>query len=413
MPTNDVSADSLIRRRHVLYVEGYDPQGAEGYHHLFSRSFRRFLKNWPLQTSISDMQIDSDDLAHWTIDAKGPNWQVATRYDFLRQEQMIRANMAEPLWRQVPRAVGWIVDYLLTGTIVRVFRASWQYGLALVYFQVLLLLWIALSVVGGWLAARGAAQFAGLSDIASIAVGVMIGFGCFLALRPLADYLQVVQINSHWPYLVGYARGRPSCFDRPIEAGALQLVATAKGNDADEIIVVGHSGGGVIAPAVVARALELDPELGRHGPRVVLLTPGSLMPGVGLHRGAAKVHAAVERVAVEPSVLWIDAQARKDWLNFWDFDPVAGIGVDAGARRCNPLIWNVRFRDMLHPEFYGRLRWNLFRMHYQFIMANDMRAPYDYCMLVSGPVAVEDWARRGPEMLAAFTADAAYTEPRA
>ena len=35
----------LIRRRHVLYVEGYDPQGAEGYHNLFSRSFRRFLKN--------------------------------------------------------------------------------------------------------------------------------------------------------------------------------------------------------------------------------------------------------------------------------------------------------------------------------------------------------------------------------
>ncbi len=51
MPTNDGSADALIRRRHVLYVEGYDPQGAEGYHNLFSRSFRRFLKNWPLQTS--------------------------------------------------------------------------------------------------------------------------------------------------------------------------------------------------------------------------------------------------------------------------------------------------------------------------------------------------------------------------
>ena len=106
MPTNDGNADALVRRRHVLYVEGYDPQGAEGYHNLFSRSFRRFLKNWPLQTSVSDVQIDSDDLAHWTIDVKGPNWQVATRYDFLRQEQMIRVNMAKPLWRQVPRALG-------------------------------------------------------------------------------------------------------------------------------------------------------------------------------------------------------------------------------------------------------------------------------------------------------------------
>ena len=34
-------------------------------------------------------------------------------------------------------------------------------------------------------------------------------------------------------------------------------------------------------------------------------------------------------------------------------------------------------------------------MHYQFIMANDMRAPYEYMMLVCGPVPVEQWARRG------------------
>ena len=64
----------------------------------------------------------------------------------------------------------------------------------------------------------------------------------------------------------------------------------------------------------------------------------------------------------------------------------AGIGIDAGAKRCNPLIWTVRLRDMLAPAFYSKLRWNLFRMHYQFIMANDMRAPYEYMMLVCGPV---------------------------
>ena len=45
VPMNEGGAEPLIRRRHVLYVEGYDPQGAEGYHNLFSRSFRRFLKN--------------------------------------------------------------------------------------------------------------------------------------------------------------------------------------------------------------------------------------------------------------------------------------------------------------------------------------------------------------------------------
>ena len=63
---------------------------------------------------------------------------------------------------------------------------------------------------------------------------------------------------------------------------------------------------------------------------------------------------------------------------------------------------------MLAPEFFKKLRRSWFRMHYQFIMANDMRAPYEYMMLVCGPVPVEQWARRGHDMLARFAADATY-----
>jgi pimeloyl-ACP methyl ester carboxylesterase len=217
-----------------------------------------------------------------------------------------------------------------------------------------------------------------------------------------------VQINSHWPYLLEHARGEPSCWDRCIEAGAHRLVDIAKVNAADEIVVVGHSGGGVTAPALLARALELDPELGRHGPRLVLLTPGSLMPGIGLHRNAIRLHRDVARIAVEPSILWIDVQARADILNFYNFDPVRGIGVDAGPARCNPLVWIVRLRDMLAPEFFKKLTRSWFRMHYQFIMANDMRAPYEYMMLVCGPVPVEQWAKRGRDILANFAPDATY-----
>jgi hypothetical protein len=403
------SEESLIRQRHVLYVEGYDPQGAEGYHNLFSRSFKRFLKNWPLQTRVGELQIDSDDLAHWTIDMAGPNWRVATHYEFLRQEQMIRANMAQPMWRQVPRALLWVYTYLFSGTLFRVYRASLQYGLVLTYFSMLLQIWLATSAAVGWLIGWLVMRLAGAPLALGIAIGVVAALVCFWLLRSLADKLFVVQINSHWPYLLEYARDeRPSCWDRCIEAGARRLVEVARANDADEIVVVGHSGGGVTAPAVVARALELDPDVGHHGPRVVLLTPGSLMPGIGLHRAAKRVHRDIARIAVEPSIRWIDAQARADVLNFYDFDPVAGLGLDVGPRRCNPLIWIVRLREMLAPEFYDRLRWNLFRMHYQFIMANDMRAPYDYFMLVCGPLPVEQWARGGHDTLAKFAADGAY-----
>src|SRR5262249_39961137 len=51
-------------------------------------------------------------------------------------------------------------------------------------------------------------------------------------------------------------------------------------------------------------------------------------------------------------------------------------------------------------------------LHYQFIMANDRRARYDYFMLLTGPVPVATWARHDYETLTAFAADATLAEDR-
>jgi hypothetical protein len=402
-------ADGMIRRRHVFYVEGYDPQGAEGYYGIFQRASKRFQKVWPIAIKLGPLRLDSELQAHWDIKASGPNWQVSTRYEFLRQEHIIRANMAEPLWRQVARAAWWAITDITSGALARIFRASWRYGLALLSFQGMLLLWFVTSGAVGALLGFGVTRRFELPAWVGIVTAVPIACAVFVLLRPLADIFFVVQINNHWPYLREYARGAASCFDAPVEACARRVVEAARANDADELLVIGHSGGGMLAPAVIARALELDPDVGRRGPRLILLTLGSLMPGAALHPSAEKMRRVVRRIATEPSIRWIDCQARKDILNFWDFDPVEGIGVHLGPERCNPTIWQVRFRDMLLPDFYRRLRWSLFRMHYQFIMANDRQSPYDYLMLVAGPVPVEEWSNRRWELVNSFTPEGAFS----
>jgi hypothetical protein len=401
----------LVRRRHVIYVGGYDPQGAEGYYRLFARSWKRFLTIWPLATKLGALELDSEDFAHWDIEAAGPNWQVSTRYEFLRQEHIIRANMAEPMMRQIPRAFAWTLDCLVSGALLRVLRTSWAFGLVLIYFQTMLMWWILLSVAGGGLIAYASAQYMDLPGV-GLLIGIAAGFAIFALLRPLADRWFVVQINSHWPRLCEFARGEPSCFDKLVDACAQRLMAAARANEADEIIIVGHSGGGALAPAVIVRALERDPDVGRRGPPLVLLTLGSIAPGAALHPKAGHLRAVTARLAAEPSIVWIDCQSRADIMNFWDFDPVEGIGAHAGPARCNPWIWMLRFRDMLSPEFFRRLRFHFFRLHYQFIMANDRRARYDYFMLLTGPVPVTTWARHDYATMKAFEEDATLAADR-
>jgi hypothetical protein len=138
------------------------------------------------------------------------------------------------------------------------------------------------------------------------------------------------------------------------------------------------------------------------------LTIGSVTPAVALHPRAVKMREIIRRLAIEPSINWIECQSRKDPLNFSGFDSVEGVGIHLGPERCNPLPWQIRFRDMLGPELYRKLRWKHFRLHFQYIMANQMRAPYDYFMLIGSPVPTIEWAKRQRDVIAEFSPDGEY-----
>jgi|SRR5215467_1278165 len=396
------SEPGRVRRRHVIYVEGYDPRGAEAYYQLFRRECERFQREWPVRLTLYPLELESHDFARWRLDAQNANWQVATCYDFVRLERLIGTDIAGPMPLHVLRGLAWIAEDLLNSTQLRIFRASWRFGLHLLGIQLLLLAGLALSVAIAIGVGYAALLGLGLPAPIDIADAIAAGFVVLLLLHPIAKRWFVIQITNCWVTLRRFARGRATWIDQVVEAGARRLVAAAAARDADELVLVGHSTGSVIASAIMVRALELDPDLGRKGPRLVLLTLGSVMPAVALDRAAGKTREMVRRLAVEPTLAWVDCRSRKDIMNFPYLDPVAGIGVEVGPERCNPLIWMIRFKDMVSSEAYRRLRWSFFRLHFQFIMASERPSPYDYILLVSGPAAIPEWAARHDELSFAF-----------
>lgn len=391
-----------IRRRHVVYVSGYDPRGAQSFFDLLDRTCQRFNKLWPIVATLHAVDMDADDIARWQLDLRGADWQVATRYDFLRMENFIRADMAQPMPRPLLRGLSWYAGDIVSGAQFRIFRAAWRFALHLFCFQLLILAWAAAALVAA-VAAAGICRAIGLPTIASVVAALVVGLATLFALRPLADRWRVVQIASSWWTSRRFGRGAATWIDQVVERGARHLVAAARTREADEIALVGHSAGGTIACAIMARALELDPELGRSGPPIVLLTLGSVMPAVALHPAAQRMRATVARLAIAPTVVWVDCQSRKDVMCFVDFDPVAGIGIkELGAARRNPLLWRINFKEAIAPEKYDEFSWNYFRIHYQYIMAGDRPAPYDYLLLVGGPMPIAGWPRRDREFLRVF-----------
>jgi hypothetical protein len=142
----------------------------------------------------------------------------------------------------------------------------------------------------------------------------------------------------------------------------------------------------------------------------VLLTIGGNFPIVGFHAASRDFRDHLRQLAIEPSIDWIDCQSRKDVMNFYPFDPIAGHGIDVGADRRNPTIVPVRFREIIKPEHYNRFRWKFFRVHFQFVMANERPHAYDFFMIVCGPVPLKDRMADQAAALAIATGDAGTRE---
>jgi hypothetical protein len=75
-----------------------------------------------------------------------------------------------------------------------------------------------------------------------------------------------------------------------------------------------------------------------------------------------------------------------------------------------PVIRRVQIHQMLSAPTLRRLRFRYMRLHYQFVMANELRAAYDYFMLMCGPAPFQRTVTEpnGPADL--YGADGAYAE---
>jgi hypothetical protein len=397
----------VIRRRHVIYVQGYDPRGHAEYYRMFRGEYQNFLRLYGLSGRLERSGDGSDPLSsEWTVETEGRGWQVRTTYEFLRWEDIIRRDFQRPIWWVAPKAVAMIVRSLFNGVYVRIARAHWRFGLFIAYPFVLLALWLALGAFAG-AAVAGLVERAGLPFALGIPLGIATGLAvAAIAIRRTESKTYLLYLLQDAASTAQYAgRQRPD-WDERLGKFADRVVEAAQRADADEIVVVGHSSGSFLAVDVLARALERDPALGRRHARVALLTVGGNLPIVGFHPFAGWFRDRLARIASEPTIAWVDYQSRRDIMNFFRFDPVAGHRINLAARH-NPTVRAVQFRNIVSAERFAQLRWRFFDLHFQFLRANEKPDAYDYFMIVAGPVSLAARAADPERALAAAGPDEA------
>jgi hypothetical protein len=364
-------------KRLVFYIGGYDPVTPEAAYRRFVRELRRFAGTWSVTAAASEQELRTDE-AEWRVVASGPNWRVATEYRLVRWDDVIAAASRQPIWLRLPLGLVAFCDFVAAGAFWAYLRTNWRYAVFFLYPWLLFAVLAAVANVIGLLI---------VDALRSPLVGIVVGALALLALaqwpgRPL--YLSL--LFDDWIFSRAYLRDGDPVLDARLERIAYEVSEAARDGVTDEIVIVGHSLGAVLAVDLLDRALKREPTLGRSGASIAFLSIGSSILKIGLHRRAARLRTALARVASAPGLFWAEYQALTDIMNFYKTDPMTALGLSAAVR---PVVRIVRIREMLAPAAYRRIRHNFFRLHNQFVSANDRRTAYDYFMLLCGPLSVE------------------------
>ncbi|KQP41370.1 hypothetical protein ASF49_16430 [Methylobacterium sp. Leaf104] len=393
-----------VARRHVFYLPGYDPEGCSRYRMLFVRELARHAKRFgePKRT-VSGATLSADGLVQsWRVSAQAETRGAETTYDVLLWDDIVRADFRRRRPISVALLVVGTLQSIVTGLLLRFYRLNWKYGNVILYplVMVLLLALCTLAIAAFVHAHLGTAfgHSLGWPLWATLPAGLLIGLAWIKAMEALLNRVFFWQLLNDWVFNWQHGQGRRPDYEGRLEAFADHVLArcaalSAASDPPDEIMILGHSSGGLSAVEVAARVLARDPGLGTGPSTLALVTLGSGLPLVAMQGTARGLRREIASLVTSQRLVWVDFQAPQDWMNFPGFNPVVHLDLDLqGLPVANPLVRSARFREIISTETYRKVRWRPFRMHFQFLLANDRRGYYDFFAMTLGPQRLRERA---------------------
>jgi hypothetical protein len=353
-------------RRLVFLFAGFETHDAEAQRQRFAYAAQKTGPLWNSSFDVGALRKDMALCPEFHVTGRGAGWQAQTDIVVCDWSDLVAKTENENAAKRFVFGVWALMSFALNGTAFRYVRTSWRYGLFFLY--PILLIAAALAPLA--LAAKGsAAALAGVSLSA-----------CLLWL--FSRKLLLMTLLDNWRFARAAALERDAGV---INKSAFFTEAMRKRiedfhveNSNGEVLIAAHSLGAYFAAMALGGALAaMKPDQQQPG----LLMAGSSLLKIALHPKAVRLRAAVGGIA-RSDVPWLDVQSLTDVLNFYHADPASALGL---AAKRPPVLQFVRFRFMLTPQTYRRIKRNWLRVHRQFVLAGERRTNYSFQLMLAGP----------------------------
>ncbi|MDI1298777.1 hypothetical protein [Methylotenera sp.] len=367
-----------VSKRRVYYIGGFDPRGASFYHRLYKDEALKQGTRTGNHIEVGPRHKVSSHQHSWAIKSDYHQHAVNTDYRFLGWDDIVRQHWETNGLRLVALTIKGYTRFIACGALGRIrklYRGPFYSGIYPVAFLFITAL---LSIIFGGISVILVANV-NAPPVVTAMVSLLAMLAYFWMGLKLADRLGVLWLLRTYLFVYFWGESTPDKLNARIEAFADIIVQDQNNSPCDEVIVIGHSVGSIVAVSVVARALEKSAEK----LNLSLVTLGQCIPLLSLIPTAEAFRQDLKTLAEHPDVAWLDMVARADALCFSQVDPIKASGIDSSMVRW-PKQQIVRPFKMFSPEQYKRLKRNKLRLHFQYLMSSEYQTDYDYFLLTAG-----------------------------
>ncbi|HEY4192518.1 MAG TPA: hypothetical protein VGM46_07710 [Mesorhizobium sp.] len=370
-----------IAKRIVLHFPGFEPLDAEAHRSRYARSAMQSGQVWNYKVETGP--LGGNPLAPaFTVDAAGAGWSTQSHVHILDHNGLIGALGARSPLARLAAGYRSAARVVWHGGMFGFFRHAWRFALFFLFpFLLVALGFAALSFAGTLPVLFGLSAW---HLVWSLPVAWLLFFKLFL---PVAERAYTLHLCDDWELAVALACLDDDAANRRL-ADCVIAARAALQEPADEYLISSHSMGSSVATHVIGALLQEDPEI-FTGKKVVFATLGGAVLQCSLLKPASVLRSRVGAIARSANVFWLDVQCLTDVINFYRVRVVKAAGFpDLPQAR----ILFIRFKHMLTPERYRRLKKDFLRMHRQYVLGPDRRAAFDFTLMTAGPLSARDFA---------------------
>jgi len=372
----------LFNRR-IYYISGFDPRGARFYHRLFREESKKSGAISGAKIETGKRKVLDSVITQWQVDSVWDGESYKTDYRFMTWDDVIKHYWVSNPWELILKSMPMYFSHIKTG----LFSKYKQAGIGPFYFSLypfaFCIVSLLLSFLIGFLIYQICFMLFG-----EVVLGVSLGIiaACFFIRYAVHSgekmgawwVMQSYFLHSRW-----MEKPLPE-LERRTQDFAERIIQDQIDDPVEEIVLVGHCTGALLTVAVMSKILGMQHDGLKS--KLSVMTLGQSIPYLTYAAPAKHFRKMLQTFAINKSFPWFDMGARADPLCFQQVNPALadGIILDDGNVPCRVV---VRPYNMFSSEKYKTLQKNKLRIHFQYLMAADIKTDFDYFEIVTGPLA--------------------------